>query len=82
MGQLEGGLGVLSKPIEVSPMARKGGGEVEVLILEDKEGGGVRRIGSGVEEEVIGGFASDGEAKRSGGKKSENEVRLRACEYD
>lgn len=74
MGQLKGGFGVLSKSIEVSPVARKGGGQLEVLILEDKEGGGVRRVGPGVEEDVTGGFASDREAKRSGGKKSENEV--------
>ena len=75
MGKLESGLGVLAKPIEVGSFGWERGGELDVLVLEDKEGGvGVRWVWCGVKEDVAGGFASDGEAERGGAEERESEV--------
>lgn len=57
MGQLEGGLGVFSKPKEVGFVGRKGRRKVKILVLEYEESGGVGGVRCGVEENVIGGFA-------------------------
>lgn len=76
MGQLEGGLGVLADPIEVGSLGREGGGELDVLLLEDQEGGLVRFIRGGVEEDVTGGLAGHGEPEGGGAVERECEVRV------
>lgn len=77
MCQLEGGFGVLPEPIEVGLLGWKRGGELEVLVLVDEEGGGIGWDRSGVEKDVMGGFTIDGETKGSGVEESENEVGVR-----
>lgn len=76
MDKLKSGLCVLSKPIEVGLLGWEGGGEVEVLVLEYEESGGVGRGRSGVEDDIVSGFTGDGKAKGSGVDESENEVRM------
>lgn len=65
-------LRVLSDPVEGGAAGREGGGELEVLVLEDEEGRGVG--GGGVEEDVAGGAAGDGEGEGGGVAEVEDEV--------
>jgi len=74
VGQLEGGLGVLADPIQVGSLGGEGGGELDVLVLEDEEGGRVRWVRRSVEEDVTGGLAGHGEAEGVGSAERECEV--------
>ena len=52
----------------------KGGRELQVLVFEDKKSFRVGRVWCGVEEDIIGRFARDCEAKWSGVVETENKV--------
>lgn len=82
MGELKSGFGVFPEPIDVGPGAREGGGEVEVLVFEDEEGVGVSGVRGGVEEDVMSGFAGDGEAEGGGVDERESEVGVWVGEED
>ena len=56
---------MLTKPIEVGLLGWERRGKLEVLILEDEEGGWIGGDRIGVKEDVMGGFTGDGKAKRS-----------------
>lgn len=66
MGQLKGGLDMLTKPIKVGILGRERRGELEILVLEDEEGAGIGRVRCSVKEDVVVGNAGDGKTKGSG----------------
>lgn len=72
--ELEGALGVLPEAVQGGPGFRERGGKLEVLVLEDEDGGRVRGVWGGVENDVVGGAAGDGEAERGSVVERENEV--------
>lgn len=72
--ELEGALGVFPEAVKRGSLWRERGGELQVLVFEDKKSLRVGRVWCGIKENIVGGFARESEAKWGGVVESENKV--------
>jgi len=72
--ELEGALGVFPEAVKRGSLRWERGGELQVLVFENKKSLRVGRVWCGIKENIAGGFARQSEAKWGGVVEGENKV--------